>query len=183
MQGVRIIRPLLMTNRAGTQAICNAHAWEPARDYTNELTGPKAPLRSRVRNELSPIVLSLFPSAREASVRTARSQSQIASLLKHRARAALNNHLHDRVPIDALRSLDDASLHTALRLLVARATSSRKLDRLSARTIERVIARIRSKSDHAATFDLAASRLIITRTHVLVQPFDAGEAATNNPAD
>lgn len=171
-----VIRPMLCISRSDALAICKAHAWSPAVDHTNMLTGPGAPLRARVRNELLPALTTIFPHARETAVRASATQHEVSMLLSRRARRLVRrftpgstSHVSSlQIALAQLRPVDDATLHETLRFASRQLTGPVHQDRLPRRACEQIIARIRSRSMHTTTLPLGATRAKISRTTLTI---------------
>lgn len=113
-------RPFLGVRRAGTEAACAALGLEPWHDPSNG-PGVDAPLRSRVRTEVLPVVESVLgPGVALALARTAQQLAEDADVLEQQAAALLDVALLDRALLD-VAVLDVAVLAEAPAALRRRA--------------------------------------------------------------
>lgn len=86
----RLRRPLLGLSRRTTEEVCSALDLEPWHDPTNRPGDGRAPLRSRVRHEVLPVLREVLgPGVTDALARTADQLREDADLLDHLAAQVL----------------------------------------------------------------------------------------------
>lgn len=129
----RLVRPLLAATAADTRAYCHARELPWVEDASN--TDPRF-ARTRVRQEVLPVLRTLNPSAELAIAETARLLRDEDYVLERAVDELLERSGTAAVPIDALRSAPPALARLAIRRLAEiAARTSRPVSREAAEEV------------------------------------------------
>lgn len=150
--GVTLIRPMLEVTRVEAEAICGGAGVVWAEDATN---ADRSRLRAALRHDVIPGLRAIAPSIARTAGRVASVQRAIAGEL---ARAAAGLLARSRVDArddclsrESLAAAPGPVLEAALREIITRV--ARSPDALSARSMARLIAAVRSRSGEATSFE------------------------------
>lgn len=168
--GVTLVRPMLGVSRGDAMEVCRAAGWEWREDVSNaDATRLRAALRSRVvpiLRELSPTLSLRAGITRELLADAAGLIGDRAVELAARARASPRCVEWTRSQLAAERAV---VVGEVLRRAIASVCEGRGADRVSARSLFRVAALIRSVVHNRKTFALAGAEIVVTGTRVRVR--------------
>lgn len=162
MQRGHVVRPLLRMRRTQVLEVVNSSALTCSEDSTN---ADDRFLRNRIRHEIIPVIANVFPRYREALDALARQSRRLVDALEPLVNVLYGRAVQEeerKVIID-LRQLAEAS-DAVVEQLIFRCWHQlqiRKGQRLSHRTVERLLELIRSET--------AGVRIAVAGTNVVVR--------------